>query len=371
VEAQEAGGVIMSNRRLFTAIPNAVIEAYSAAEITPCMFIVLCLLYKQADWATGRVAWTCANILASRMQGQYSPRTIQEAIHNLHAAGWIVSHHKKGSRRNYRVDLGNFTALTGALKGQVLNPCDVGDWRDPALVARAEDVNITSTETSNRNWDEKSSGTATHQSIQNPQESIKSHNSPKSQDSLSLPSSLIDEEPPQESNTEETNLAEETLNTLLTKLGVPRRPTHFPLVQQSLAAANGDALVLAQHMLGFADWMIERFPLKVCSIKDFFFHWNNESGNEDGFRLQYNAVSRALKKQEEDNRSSFDFRCRAPGCNRPWVEEKEELKLCAVCAAAYPRYADHIWTLTGHDLEPGTCCENETGEDVINVVEEI
>jgi hypothetical protein len=161
----------MNNRLIFTAIPNAVFDAYNFAEITPCMFLTLILLYKQADWATGRVAFTSASMLASRMQGQYSARTVQEALQNLHFAGWITSHHKKGSRRNYRVDLGNFTALTGALKGQVLNPTAMRDWHDAEDVDRADgrvDDDVFAREETR---DESRDETATHQSPQSPQES--------------------------------------------------------------------------------------------------------------------------------------------------------------------------------------------------------
>lgn len=227
----------MNNRLLFTAIPNAVFDAYNYAEITPCMFTTLCLLYRQADWATGRVAFTCAGMLSTKMQGQYSARTVQEALQNLHKAGWIISHHKKGSKRNYRVDLGNFTALTGALKGQVLNPTTMRDWHDAEDVDRADgrvDDDVFAREETR---DERRDETATHQSLQSPQEStIAQTPTIASSAAASAQKNLTKEEAELLDHWYGVRLRKE-----LTDVEPTRIQTDLPYIQELISTVNGES----------------------------------------------------------------------------------------------------------------------------------
>ncbi len=218
----------MNNRLLFTAIPNAVIDAYSTAAITPCMFITLIHLYRQADWGTGVVAFTSAGMLAAKMQGQYSARTVQEALQNLHYAGWITSHHRKGSRRNYRLDLGNFTALTGALKDKILNVREIGDWReadDERADYRADDVNFTSTGTSNRNRDE----TATHQSPQKPSKPTIAQNH------IAISAAAGG------SAQQKNNPAEQEVLDYWYEHRINRTPDDLPLIRELISVLNGNS----------------------------------------------------------------------------------------------------------------------------------
>jgi len=92
----------------------------------------------------------------------------------------------------------------------------------------------------------------------------------------------------------------------------------------------------------FARWMIGTHPLKkdgsprIVSLRDFLHHWNNESGSDNGFRLQWEAIQGITRKSKEVPRSDWDWICRAPACSRPWTEELHGFKLCARCAAAFP-----------------------------------
>lgn len=95
----------------------------------------------------------------------------------------------------------------------------------------------------------------------------------------------------------------------------------------------------------FAQFMIERFPLKkdgtprIVSLKDFLHHWNNESGSDTGFRLQWETLRFIQEKTDapkEVPSSDWDWICRAPACNKPWTDEIDGIKLCARCFAAFP-----------------------------------
>jgi hypothetical protein len=170
----------------------------------------------------------------------------------------------------------------------------------------------------------------------------------------------------------EESISRKTLDELLARFDMVEQPSHFPLLEKNFAHVDGNGSALADKMLRFADWMIERFPAKVVSLKDFFYHFNNESYHENGFRLQFDAYCRAEKKRQEPEeeipRCSLDGICRAPSCSRPWVEEKEGIKLCALCARAYPHYADHIVVMSGHnDCEIGE--RYGEGEEEIMVAE--
>ena len=109
-------------------------------------------------------------------------------------------------------------------------------------------------------------------------------------------------------------------------------------IMESKITLEGDA----DEMKAFAHWMITTHPLKkdgsprIVSLRDFLHHWNNESGSDYGFRLQWEAIQGITRKSKEVPRSDWDWICRAPACSRPWTEELHGFKLCARCAAAFP-----------------------------------
>lgn len=113
----------------FARIPYTVFDARESGELTPSMFLAMVWLFKWADWSTGRVEKMCAERLVWATEGEFEKRTFEEALQNLKKAGWILSHHKQGSKRPYRVDICNYVALSGAQKNQILNPSDIKTWR--------------------------------------------------------------------------------------------------------------------------------------------------------------------------------------------------------------------------------------------------
>ncbi len=124
---------------LFTALPNDVLDAYSAGDLTLCQFLILCFLHRRADWATGKVARVSALMICSWMDQAYELRTIQKNLKQLIESGWLTVNHVKGSRTNYSATLNNYRALTGTLKDQVLNTCEVTDWRELEETEGAEE----------------------------------------------------------------------------------------------------------------------------------------------------------------------------------------------------------------------------------------
>jgi len=123
--------------QLFARIPYALFEARERGAITPSMFLAMLWCYRWADWSTGSIEKMCAERLVWATDGESARRTFQEALHGLAEAGWIVSHCPRGGTRPYRVDICNYVALSGALKGQVLNPSEIKGWRKPKKHVRA------------------------------------------------------------------------------------------------------------------------------------------------------------------------------------------------------------------------------------------
>jgi hypothetical protein len=168
------------------------------------------------------------------------------------------------------------------------------------------------------------------------------------------------------------------LRELAVKLFEEYKPVHvdyLPVLERSYF--NGTPPdVVTDKLFRFADWMMESFPAKVSSMKDFFFHWNNESCNENGFRLQFDAHYRAAKKKQEQEAAPDRLAwpedkpkpCLAPGCFRLAVDTKDDIPLCALCARAYPNYEDYIEVMSGHnDCEVGE--SYGTGDEEIMVIE--
>lgn len=169
---------------------------------------------------------------------------------------------------------------------------------------------------------------------------------------LSLPPSSLSailENPEKTEKPEVGGYAVETLQLLNQKLfGDLPVQDRFEPIMSKLFSNGTRPTELREKILGFADWMLEYHPLnkegspRLASLKDFFHHWNNESGSDTGFRLQWEALRKIKEKDApvEDfadiPRSEWDWICRAPACSRPWTEEVYEIKLCARCAAAFP-----------------------------------
>ena len=56
-------------------------------------------------------------------------------------------------------------------------------------------------------------------------------------------------------------------------------------------------------LVWFSDWMVQfGFADRILSLKDFLFHWNNESGNDRGFRHQFEGWWRKVGKEKQDSK---------------------------------------------------------------------
>ena len=103
----------------FAAIPFKLIDAAGDGDITPSMLAVMIMLYRWANWKTGKVKRTSARAIAQFCQGKWSERTIQDALKKLEELGYISRHFKKGSHKWYRVTIHNYIA---SVKHPVMGP---------------------------------------------------------------------------------------------------------------------------------------------------------------------------------------------------------------------------------------------------------
>jgi hypothetical protein len=57
---------------------------------------------------------------------------------------------------------------------------------------------------------------------------------------------------------------------------------------------------MREFIKGFIQWILARPKLatKFLTMKDFFFHFNNQSGSEEGLIWQYEAFYRAAQRDE-------------------------------------------------------------------------
>jgi hypothetical protein len=122
----------------FTIIPNELFDALANGDLTPSMFLAMQLLHRWADWEKGVVRKVRSGRMEDATNGTYSASTFQEALRNLVKAGRILSAHRAGSRSWYSITLLNYTALSGDLKDQVINPSEIKDWRVSRKSRRGE-----------------------------------------------------------------------------------------------------------------------------------------------------------------------------------------------------------------------------------------
>jgi hypothetical protein len=124
---------------MYIALPYELDDVYNNGEITDSMFEVMRWLHRKADWSTGKVKMVSAKTIYFTINGRAEIRTLQDALQNLAACGWITTHRLKGQRGSYWVTIHNFVALTGAQKDQVLNPKTVTPYKNGEPLACAEE----------------------------------------------------------------------------------------------------------------------------------------------------------------------------------------------------------------------------------------
>ncbi len=351
----------------FALIPYDLYDDLANGEISFPMFQAMVFLHKWADWATGTVRKVRAKRLeAAAGEEGFAARTFQRALKNLHNSGRITSHHIRGSKKWYEIDLNNYRALTGALKDTVLRPTELKDWRPLDNHGGADKGDEDGCE---EYCDDGCDGaTVLDSSRKSTQTSSQTSEQNSKQESPSLHSSptVVAGEPAKKktkTKPDVEDIAKETLVQLLEKLfETAYQPVHETQLPAMIRCfSNGTPPDELKHkMIRFADWMIERgFSSRIVSMKDFFHHWENAANHENGFRPQFDAFYRAETKIKATenltelgvSRSAWDWICRAPACNRPWTEEVYEIKLCARCAAFpdHPAEAEVRWAHCQYD----------------------
>jgi hypothetical protein len=108
----------MNGNHFFAAVPYRLIDSLGDGDISPSMLAVMILLYRWADWKTGKVKHTSAKAIARFCGGKWSERTIQEDMRRLEKMGYIARDLTLGSHKWYGVTIHNYiAAVKHAVKG--------------------------------------------------------------------------------------------------------------------------------------------------------------------------------------------------------------------------------------------------------------
>ena len=145
-------------------IPRALIQQMMDGDITPSMLLTMNVLYKWADWSTGRVRWCSSGGLRTATHKAYSDRTFRVSLERLEEMGWITRHMVPGSHKDYPLTIHNYKWVCdetckehkkdGAGKVHILNrkkikvcdPFKVGACREPSHEGSQETSQETSHE---------------------------------------------------------------------------------------------------------------------------------------------------------------------------------------------------------------------------------
>lgn len=266
-----------------------------------------------ADFCTGRCETSAPHVYYET--GRKMPlRKIQRLLESLEKKGYI-RRFIIDSKGDYFLLIHKFQPTLGAFTGKYLNAFKSKSSHDLVFEDSVQDD-----AQDDAHGDVQSdaqtggqTGDYVKKSSKNSNKNSKENSKEKSESSLS-PSPLVDE----------------SIST--------REIAEILGIEDTGAAMNGDA----DKAKEFAIWMIERFPTKkdgtprIATMRDFLHHWNNESGSDNGFRLQFETFQKLIKKQQEIPLSEWEWICRAPACSRPWTQDLNGIKLCARCYAAFP-----------------------------------
>ena len=283
--------------------------------------------------------------------GQQDPiRNIQRALEHLEKEGYIKRFIVKGKKKRLSDPNSPLRSHRRALKGQRLEALSTTSADDPQYFPQVDgDVD-----------DDADRDVTLGGSLGDfGKNSVKNSNKNSKKNSETIPS--LHSSP----TVIETEIPEQTLTTILEKVyQLPYDAAYLPAMLECFSGQDPDELSV--KMLRFADWMTERFPSRLVSMRDFFHHWNNEGHSENGFRPQFEALYRTEKKQEAEEEAEKPSVCYAPGCMNPGKHRIEEFQmtLCEACFRAFPRYADHIqshWTPDTEEDEPWSEPEPDFG----------
>ena len=289
-----------------------------------------------ADFKTGKQLNSAIHIHYST--GQQDPiRNIQRALEHLEKEGYIKRFIVKGKKKRLSDPNSPLRSHRRALKGQRLEALSTTSADDPQYFPRVDgDVD------DDADGDVTLGGSLGDFGKNSVKNSVKNSNKNSKKNSETIPS--LHSSP----TVIETEIPEQTLTTILEKVyQLPYDAAYLPAMLECFSGQDPDELSV--KMLRFADWMTERFPSRLVSMRDFFHHWNNEGLSENGFRPQFEAFYRAEMKQEDEEASKIPLVCYAPGCMYPGKHRIEEFQMtfCEACFRAFPKYADHIqnnWT---------------------------
>jgi hypothetical protein len=130
----------------YMTIPHRLFDELSEGKLTTKMYLVLCWLYRRADWMTGVTKQVSAKrIIAEVWAEDEEPpceRRVQEYLYRLTACAYIQSGHVPGKKGSYSVTINNFTALIigedNAVTYELLRPTISMDWRDLPKTRRGD-----------------------------------------------------------------------------------------------------------------------------------------------------------------------------------------------------------------------------------------
>jgi hypothetical protein len=135
----------MDNSEFVVRLPQHFVDKLHEHEITASMLLTITLLYRLADWTTGRVKWVSAGGLHTWSNKAYKENTFSEALRRFEQMGHITRHTTLGSHHDYPVTLHNYPKL------------ELVDDGKGGHVQKCVVINLNSTKT----WDEAKSS---HQS---------------------------------------------------------------------------------------------------------------------------------------------------------------------------------------------------------------
>lgn len=333
----------------FAIIPYHLFDAQRDGEITQSMFQAMLFLHKWANWNTGVVR----KVRATRMEeengeGGYKARTFQKALQHLEEAGYIKSGHKQGSKKSYPVTINNYRALMGALKDQVLNPCEITDWRNLSGDEGGDTGGEEGCEEGGDVGGEEGCDGATILEFEQEFDKSSSKTSDKTLErTLSLPTSDSVGRLPAETfsfddiQKSETDLRTSTARDLLCSIlhtvfhedySAHHEAALLPRVLELFPVDVEDERIWRDIYFNgsaFSDYVAARKKImeKMLSVNDWLFHYENKSGHESGWRHQFEAYKRSLAKksaQSADNKIKknlkFTKQAPAPIRKEEWPE---------------------------------------------------
>ena len=84
---------------MFVKVPEQIVDGLGG-DITPAMLVTANVLWRQANWTTGRVKYTSAWTLRHVTGNAYSVRTFSDALRRLELIGHITREMREPAQHN-------------------------------------------------------------------------------------------------------------------------------------------------------------------------------------------------------------------------------------------------------------------------------